>query len=257
MITIAPGKHRMPKRRGVARAALSAAIQRPALTDPDWPLSGAGSQPRWYSSPLLHPDHPSAPVPRVRAPLVPGPGGAGRSLAPRPAHRRPTGQLNPGTADREAAHLRAVILSLSEQLSQMSAYLRENLAGPGGVATMPAPAIAPPRPRTAPSPRPRTTPADKPQARPRQYNAMRMVTAATATLLSFAVLTGATELGLHGFRFFVFRQTGTGETGQPDHETDQQFLAQQAAAAKGATSKPATQTTHRPGRHSANIPSGS
>jgi hypothetical protein len=158
---------------------------------------------------------------------------------------------------RQAAHLRAVILSVSEQLNQMSVYIRESLASPGGVATMPAPAIAPPRPRTAPPPRPRTTPASKPQARPRQYNAMRIVTAATATLFSFAVLTGATELGLHGFKFFVFRQTGTGETGQPDHETDQQFLAQQAAAAKGAAPKPATQKTHRPGRHSANIPSGS
>ena len=244
MVTIAPGKHRMPKRRGMARAALSAAIQRPPLTDPDWPLSGAGSQPQWYGPAWLHPDHPSAPVPRVRAPLVPDAGGA---------YDHGPGQY----PEREAAHLRAVILSLSEQLSQMSAYLRENLETPGGVATMPAPAVVPPRPRTPPPPRPRSTLASKPQARPRQYNAMRVVTAATATLLSFAVLTGATELGLHGFKFFVFRQTGTGETGQPDHETDQQFLAQQAAPAKGATFKPATHKTHRPGRHSANIPSGS
>jgi hypothetical protein len=165
-------------------------------------------------------------------------------------------------ADKEAAHLRAVILSLSEQLSQMSAYIKENLATPGGAATMPAPAAVPPRPvpprpRTAPPPRPSSALASKPQARSRQYNAMRIVTATTATLLSFAVLTGATELGLHGFKFFVFRQTGTGETGQPDHETDQQFLAQQAAAAKGALPKPATQKTHRPGRHSANTTSGS
>jgi hypothetical protein len=270
VITIAPGKHRMPRRRGMARAALSTAIQRPALTDPDWPPNEAGPRPQWDGPPLLHPDHPSAPVPRVRAPLVPGAGGAGR-ISARGA--------SPGTAiqeaaQKEAAHLRAVMLSLSEQLGQMSAYIGENLASPGGLATMPAPAIAPaqmsavapPRPRTAP-PRPRTTSANKPQARPRQYNAMRIATAATATLFSFAALTGATELGLHGFKFFVFRQTGTGETGQPDTETDQQFLAQQAAAAKGAMSKPAaarsvalkpaTQKAHRPGRHSANTISGS
>jgi hypothetical protein len=60
---------------------------------------------------------------------------------------------------------------------------------------------------------------------------MRIAAAATAALFSFAVLTGAVEMGLHGFKFFVFRQTGTGETGQPDTKTDQQFLAQQAAAA--------------------------
>jgi hypothetical protein len=328
VITIAPGKHRMPRRRGVARAALSAAIQRPALTDPDWPPNEAGPRPQWDGPPLLHPDHPSAPVPRVRAPLVPGAGGVGRSPArgvspglprsrpnsgpPRPPQRMPSVQPNLGTSaqrpspgahdhgpsqypgppaglsarpaprgdgrrqnvEQEAAHLRAVMLSLSEQLGQMSAYIGENLASPGGLATMPTPAIAPaqmsavapPRPRTT-SPKPRTTPANKPQARPRQYNAMRIATAATATLFSFAALTGATELGLHGFKFFVFRQTGTGETGQPDTETDQQFLAQQAAAAKGAVSKPAaarpaalkpaTQKAHRPGRHSANTISGS
>jgi hypothetical protein len=185
-------------------------------------------------------------------------------------------------AEKETAHLRAVILSLSEQLGQMSAYMRENLASPGGLATMPAPAIAPPRPRSrpgAPSARPprpagprttsvrrRTAPTRKPQARARQYNAMRVAAAATATLFSFAALTGTAELAGHGFKFFVFRQTGTGETGQPDTETDQQFLAQQAAAAKGVVSKPAaaksaasraaTQNAHRPGRHSAKSTSG-
>jgi hypothetical protein len=255
VITIAPGKHRMPRRRGMARAPLSAAIQRPALADPDWPLSRAAFQPPWYGPPLLHPDHPSAPVPRVRVPLMPGAGGTdGEDAEPEATAMREV-------ADKEAAHLRAVILSLSEQLSQMSAYIRESLASPGGVATMPAPAIAPaqmpavapPRPRTG-SPRPRTAPTrpptgprsaptEKPQARPRQYNAMRIATAATATLFSFAALTGATEIGLHGFKFFVFRAGGTGESA-PSVPTDQQFLAQQAAAAKAAH-------THTPGRHSA------
>ena len=167
-------------------------------------------------------------------------------------------------AQKEAAHLRAVILSLSEQLGQMSAYIGENLASPGGLATMAVPAIAPPKSRTrpgAPSARPRTAPERKPQARPRQFNSMRVATAATVALFSFAALTGTAELAGHGFKFFVFRQTGTGETGQPDTETDQQFLAQQAAAALGVVSKPAaaksaaskaaTQNAHKPGRHSA------
>ena len=61
MITVAPGKHRMPRRQGMARAALSAASQRPALTDPDWPPGEAGSWPQWDGPPSLHPDHPSAP----------------------------------------------------------------------------------------------------------------------------------------------------------------------------------------------------
>jgi hypothetical protein len=311
VITIAPGKHRMPRRRGVARAALSAAIQRPTLTDPDWPLREAGPRPQWDGPPLLPPDHPSAPVPRVRAPLVAGTVAPGRNPArssspglprsrpnsgpPRPPQRMPGGQPNLGAAARrpspgvhedaavirqeavaireaaakEAAHLGAVILSLSEQLGQMSAYIRQNLASPGGLATMPTPAIAPaqmpaiapPRPRTTPEPRtrpsapsarPRTTPASKPQARPRQYNAMRIATAATATLFSFAALTGATELGLHGFKFFVFRESGVGETS--GNSTDQSFLAQQAAAAKAAAAKGAAAkaaATHRPGKHSA------
>jgi hypothetical protein len=230
VITVAPGKHRMPRRRDMARAALSAANQRPAVTDPDWPPGGAGSWPQWDGPLSLHPDHPSAPVPRVR----PAPGGNG--------HRQDAEQ-DTAAIRQEAAHLRAVILSLSEQLSQMSAYITENFASPGGgLATMPAPAITPPRPRT--------TPASKPQPRPRQYNAMRIATAATATLFSFAAITGATELGLHGFKFFVFRAGGTGETAGTVG-TDQQFLAHQAAAAKAGA-----QNAHKPGRHSAETTSG-
>ncbi len=78
---------------------------------------------------------------------------------------------------------------------------------------------------------------------------MRVAAAATAALFSVAVLTGAAEMGLHGFKFFVFRQTGTGETGQPDNETDQQFLAQQAAAAHHAAAPTAHHAVKPKGRH--------
>jgi hypothetical protein len=87
---------------------------------------------------------------------------------------------------------------------------------------------------------------------------MRVAAAATAASFLFAVGTGVTELALHGFPFFVFRQGGTGETANP--ETDQQFLAAQAAAAKAAAAKAAdkhappkatTHKAHKPGRHSA------
>ena len=61
---------------------------------------------------------------------------------------------------------------------------------------------------------------------------MRVAAAATAALVLFAAGTGATELGLHGFPFFVFRPGGTGQTAGT--ETDHQFLARQAAAAHHA-----------------------
>jgi hypothetical protein len=276
---------RMPIRREMAGAALRAANQRPALPDPDWPPSRAGYRAQWDGPPSLHPDHPSAPVPRVRADAA---------------------------ASREAAHLRAVILSLSAQLGQMSDYLTENFASAAGPAafvaatpkalpaapgTRPArPASRPTRPAARPTrpidrptrpasrharpgtkltTRPATgtrgrrshgarkmvgliaalvTPADKQQRRGRQQQAMRFATAVTAVSFLFAVGTGVTELALHGFPFFVFRQGGTGETGAP--ETDQQFLAAEAAAAKAAAkkhavAKPPAHKPHTPGRHSA------
>jgi hypothetical protein len=57
---------------------------------------------------------------------------------------------------------------------------------------------------------------------------MRLATYATAALLLFAVICGVTEVGLHGFGFFVFRAGGVGQTA--GSETDQQYLARQAAA---------------------------
>jgi hypothetical protein len=73
---------------------------------------------------------------------------------------------------------------------------------------------------------------------------MRFATAATASLFAFAVIMAGVEIGTFGFKFFVFR-TAVGESG-PGVPTDQQFLAQQAAAAKAAAHK-----AHTPGRHSA------
>ena len=135
----------------------------------------------------------------------------------------------------------------------------------GALATMPAPASAPPRPRTrpgAPSPRPRT-----PQARPvgqagparprttraqdtagRQRKAMRIAAGATVATFSIAVVAAAANIAHFGPKFFVFREAGAGETGGA--ETDQNFLAQQAAAAKAAAQG------HTPGKHSAKNTSG-
>jgi hypothetical protein len=162
-------------------------------------------------------------------------------------------------AEREARELLARLDSMSGELSRVAAYVTENLGVPAVPAT---PALAPALPDAAPAlpgPRPaspqtrpakpdsrparpdskpaepakpRTTPPSKPQKRPRQLQAMRIATYSTAALLSFAVISGAAELGLHGYKFFVFRAGGVGQT--PGNETDQQFLARQAAAAHHA-----------------------
>jgi hypothetical protein len=47
--------------------------------------------------------------------------------------------------------------------------------------------------------------------------------------MSVAGISGATEIGLHGFKFFVFREGGVGQS--PDSiQDDQQFLAPKPAA---------------------------
>jgi hypothetical protein len=176
-------------------------------------------------------------------------------------------------AEREARELLIRLDSMSGELTRVAAYVTDNLAAPALPATAPAPlATAPAQPATAPAPPeaepalpgprsappvtrpakpdskpagltrpakpetgptgPRTRPASKPQTRPRQLQAMRIATYSSAALLSFAVISGVTEAGLHGFKFFVFRAGGVGQT--PGNETDQQFLAREAAAAHHA-----------------------
>jgi hypothetical protein len=56
-----------------------------------------------------------------------------------------------------------------------------------------------------------------------------VATVAAAGLVVLAATVGSAELAHNGFRFFLFRAGNTGETA--GNETDQQFLAQQAAAA--------------------------
>jgi len=76
------------------------------------------------------------------------------------------------------------------------------------------------------------------------------VAAIAATgLVVFAIAAGSTEMAHNGLKFFVFRAGNTGETA--GNETDQQFLAQQAAAAHHSTGRHAkpqqTGTTHQTG----------
>ncbi len=62
-----------------------------AGADPDWPPDPGGVPwPQWDAPPpMLHPDHPSAPVPRVRVPRAPGP------RASSAARANPPGQSSP------------------------------------------------------------------------------------------------------------------------------------------------------------------
>lgn len=175
MVTVAPGKHRRP----------------------GWPPIETAPWPYGEAPPLLHPDHPSAPVPRVRMP----------------------------PADTEAARLRAVMLSLSEQLSQLAACITEDLGSPPE-----APVTRPARPASRHA-RPVTQPAQaarRPVAgtQGRQARAARKMVALLAALVTVGVVSGATELVLHGGPFFIFRANGAGATetgpvenqgpGQPD-----------------------------------------
>ena len=106
-------------------------------------------------------------------------------------------------SEREAAQLRATVMRVS--------------AAPDLVVTEPEASPAPGR-AAEPGPRraadPGTRQARKPQGPPRQLVAFRVAAAATAALFLFALVAGTTEVALHGFSFFVFRSSGTGETGR-------------------------------------------
>jgi hypothetical protein len=86
----------------------------------------------------------------------------------------------------------------------------------------------PAAPATKPATRPASAPDSTPQKRPRQYQAMRIASFATAAVVLASITAGAAEIGMHGFKFFVFREGGVGQT--QGNETDQNFLARQAAA---------------------------
>jgi hypothetical protein len=99
-------------------------------------------------------------------------------------------------------------------------------AGPGS-----APGTKPAGPASAPGTKPAgparqtTTPTKQGDTQGRQRRAMRFATAGTAALLSVAAVGAITMTGIHGFKFFVFRESGQGET--PGTFTDANFLAGQ------------------------------
>jgi hypothetical protein len=65
---------------------------------------------------------------------------------------------------------------------------------------------------------------------------MRVATYSTAALMLFALIAGGTEIGLNGFKFFVFREGGIGQTG--GNTTDPQFQQAEKQAAHHAAAAP-------------------
>ena len=125
----------------------------------------------------------------------------------------------------------------AEPASRPRREATENLTRPARPAT---------RPRARPGISPRRTPNARPGATPksRQVRAWRKM-AATVVVLFLVGLTGAaTEIGLHGFSFFIFRSAGAGATsgnGVPENQGPGQPGAHHKALASkpsGKASKP-------------------
>jgi hypothetical protein len=164
------------------------------------------------------------------------------------------------TAEREAAELRAAVAKLTTELGTVATQAIENLAIPSlpgtsaKLATRPTtrPTAEPTaesvtkvqtRRATKPAARPGVSPRRAPKARPaanpkaRQIGAWRKMTAALAVLFLIGVTSAATEIGLHGLSFFVFRNTGAG-AGNSQNLDENQGPGQPGAHLKANVNKP-------------------
>lgn len=135
-------------------------------------------------------------------------------------------------AEIEAAEVHTAVKSMQTELSELAERIRN---------TLPHPVVAPeppaqPKPRPRPGPQERHTgPQERAAGRPavrapgkpsaraaerpvsglgRQAAAMRFAVIATSALFMVAVVAGVMEVHLHGWKFFIFRSVGTGETGR-------------------------------------------
>ena len=127
-------------------------------------------------------------------------------------------------AEMEAAEMRAAVTQLSTELGGVATYVTENLLGLAPPTVRPV-ARPVPEPVARPGIRPRAKPGSRSASRqkgsPRQLVAIRVAAVATAALVLFVLVAGTTEVALHGFRFFVFRSVGSGETGPGGLQEDQ------------------------------------
>ena len=175
------------------------------------------------------------------------------------------------TAAAEAAELLTTAKTMQSELGRVAAYVTESLTSPGLPITKPAarpgakpggrpaakptaspdaepadsaaaePAARPARPGTKPTARPGAKPSARPDAKPvtkqigRQINAMRKMVIALVAVCLLGGIAGATEIGLHGFSFFLFRNAGAGAGNSRDLDENQ---GPGQPAAPGAQHKP-------------------
>jgi len=122
------------------------------------------------------------------------------------------------TAERQAAEARAEVMKLSAHLGGAASYVAENL----GSRALPAARSATARPAAGRAANARAAAAAaNPNAVPRQILAGRVMGIIVLAMFMFALLAGTSEVALHGFRFFVFRSIGAGETGPNGLQEDQ------------------------------------
>lgn len=146
-------------------------------------------------------------------------------------------------AEIQAAEVHTAVMSMQTELSELAERIRTTFPHPVLPPDAPPDARPAARPTIGPSTRPPTGPkarlrtgpqerlagkpparaAGKPQAQSakksasapgRQGAAMRLAVIATCALFLVAVVAGVMEIHLHGWKFFIFRSVGTGETGR-------------------------------------------
>lgn len=112
------------------------------------------------------------------------------------------------------------------------------------------PGTRPARPAAEPGTRPATKPASRPGSKPkpkgRQLGAMRKMAAALVVALTVGLISGATEIALHGFSFFMFRNAGAGAGNSQDLE-ENQGPGQPDAPGTHHHKAPVTNPSSRPG----------
>jgi hypothetical protein len=135
------------------------------------------------------------------------------------------------TAETDAADLLTSARTMSSELGRVAAYVTENLTSPGLLPiTKPAerpeakpgseptvkPEARPTRPATKPTAHPSARPSARRAARSatrpngRQVKALRKIVIALVAVFLVGAVSGTTEIALHGFSFFVFRNAGAG-----------------------------------------------
>ena len=180
-------------------------------------------------------------------------------------------------AEIEAAEVHTAVASMQAELTELAERIRNTRPHP----VLP-PAQPKARPNTGPQERPQTRlqerrsttgpqqrssgpqqrrttgPRQGPDGKPaktgkpgsgqgRQLAAMRFAVIATSALFMLAVAAGVVEIHLHGWDFFVFRSTGTGETGRGPGGLQENQGPSQPDAPKAAPSQVAV----RPSPHAA------